>query len=547
MKRNIIIILTLFSILGVLAEDGTGTIGGTPATIDGLKYKLNEEMHEAILDNGNCWDGNMELPSMVSYNGRDYVLTGIGSYAFTFCETLTGITIPETVREIRYYMPWYGNHELIKAPFTGCKQLEAIEVNENNPWICSVDGVLYNKEITQLYNYPSGSKRISFEVPEGVQAIGSEAFAQNSYLHSVSIPNTVERIYYAAFQGCESIEQVTILGGITEIEQLTFQGCSNLKSIILPESLTTLGETVFMDCSSLRKIDLPKSMRGISSTAFLRCSLDTLIIRGHIDNVNNGFLSCLKETAKLYVPALEIDRYKNVFAGDVLPLETYREDIEIEVSVTYTQGQMATIILPTVPDASKGKYYRLDRCENGQIVFEQELHPQARTPYIIVPDEDFSIDLATLDLTGLSRDTVAIEGISFIGSYVRTELPASTGGEGSSSYIDIIDLTPDCGLLPSEETGQEAFLIGALRAYLIVNWDDPIYYGGTRGKQEKPGIVLKDYETGIDGIQNSEFKNQNEEGSIIYDLSGRKIVNSKSSNSKSQRGIYIEKGRKVVK
>ena len=94
----------------------------------------------------------------------------------------------------------------------------------------------------------------------------------------------------------------------------------------------------------------------------------------------------------------------------------------------------------------------------------------------------------------------------------------------------------------------EMSVVGALRAYLIVKWDDPINHGGAKGEPtEEVGIVLFDDETGIDGIQNSEFKNQNEEGSIIYDLSGRKIVNSKSSNSKSQRGIYIENGRKVVR
>ena len=61
--------------------------------------------------------------------------------------------------------------------------------------------------------------------------------------------------------------------------------------------------------------------------------------------------------------------------------------------------------------------------------------------------------------------------------------------------------------------------------------------------------VIGDDGTGIDGIQNSEFINQNEEGSIIYDLSGRRVNNSKFKvqSSKPQRGIYIEKGRKVVK
>ena len=209
-----------------------------------------------------------------------------------------------------------------------------------------------------------------------------------------------------------------------------------------------------------------------------------------------------------------------------------------ENSVTYTKGQMATIILPSAPDASKGKYYRLDRCEDGQIIFEQELQPRAHVPYIIVPDEDFSIDPDALDLEGLQADTVSIGGISFIGSYVRKALPQRGSGEGAESfYIDIIDTTPDCSLSPSEGTGKAA-VIGALRAYLIVKWDDPINHGGPKvPSMEKMGIALINNPDGIKTLSNSPLK-----GEDIYDLSGRKIA-----NSKLPRGIYIQNGRKFVK
>ena len=188
--------------------------------------------------------------------------------------------------------------------------------------------------------------------------------------------------------------------------------------------------------------------------------------------------------------------------------------------VTFTEGQMATIILPTNPDASKGKYYRLDRYEDGQIVFEQELQPQAHVPYIIVPNEDFSIDLRTLDLTGLSRDTVSIAGISFIGSFTSEEFEYEEG-----AYIDIIDKTPDCRF-------DESCVIGALRAYLLVHWDDPYNQGGTRVPPlNKREIVLRDDETGIKSLNVS--VNHNDK---IFNLAGQRL-------SKPQKGIYIENGK----
>lgn len=215
--------------------------------------------------------------------------------------------------------------------------------------------------------------------------------------------------------------------------------------------------------------------------------------------------------------------------------------------VTFTEGQMATIILPTAPDASKGKYYRLDRCEDEKIIFEEEKQPKARTPYIIVPKEDFSIDLNMLNLAGLSQDTVSIKGISFIGSYIQAEFDYN-----EDFYIDIIDITDDCR---QEESAMGKTIIGPLRAFLQVSWDDPYHQGGTKGRGEKLEIVLHDDGTGLTPNP-SPVRDEN-----IYDLSGRKI-NSPSSilnaegvasgkregsgNSQLPKGIYILNGKKVV-
>ena len=238
--------------------------------------------------------------------------------------------------------------------------------------------------------------------------------------------------------------------------------------------------------------------------------------------------------------------------------------------VTFTIGQMATIILPTEPDASKGKYYRLDRVKDGQIVFEQERQPQARVPYIIVPDEDFSIEPETLELAGLSADTVTVGGIRFIGTYCR-EVLSSPGGEGEGSfYYDIIDQTPDCSPLPGEGLGEGLAVVGALRAYLQVPWDDPFDHGGSKVPSKKMEIVLKDNPNSLSEIKNEELEIRNVGG--IYDLQGRKMVNGQRTTYNGQRTtyngqamldgrresqrtivngqwprIYIQDGRKVVK
>ena len=204
--------------------------------------------------------------------------------------------------------------------------------------------------------------------------------------------------------------------------------------------------------------------------------------------------------------------------------------------VTFTEGQMATIILPTTPDASKGKYYRLDRREDGKIIFEEEPNPKARIPYIIVPNQDFTIDLDKLDLESLLSDTVSVKGAMFIGSYSIAERECQEG-----FYIDILDTTPDC---QADDSNQRKAIVGALRACLIVCWDDPYTQGPTKSITEKMEIILKDNPNGIESLTpNPSLR----EGGAIYDLSGRKIDSSLFTlHSSLKRGLYIQNGKKII-
>ena len=221
-----------------------------------------------------------------------------------------------------------------------------------------------------------------------------------------------------------------------------------------------------------------------------------------------------------------INRISSIIGTDVLSLFNKPKD----TNKYFSKDQMATIILPTEPDASKGKYYRLDRCEDGKIIFTEELQPKARTPYIIVPNQDFTIDLNKLELESLLSDTVSVKGAMFIGSYNSAERDCQEG-----FYIDIIDSTPDCQIIG---TDQRKAAIGALRAYLVAPWDDPYTQGPTKGIKNKREIVLQDDPNGIYEMKSERVKSE-KYNDAIYDLSGRKVncqlspVNSQLKNKVS--------------
>ena len=83
------------------------------------------------------------IPSKIG--GRE--VTNIGASAFLLNETLSSITIPESITYI-------GRDLTIAHPFLGCSKLKSINVAPQNKNYCSVDRALYNKDKTTLILCP---------------------------------------------------------------------------------------------------------------------------------------------------------------------------------------------------------------------------------------------------------------------------------------------------------------------------------------------------------------------------------------------------------
>src|SRR5699024_1887318 len=126
--------------------------------------------------------------------------------AFMGCNSLRSIELPAQL------------NNLAPGAFRSCEKLETFSVAPNHSVYTTIDGILYEKATQTLIAYPEGRGATTLIVPEGIRAIGAEAFADCSSLRSIELP-----------------------GSLTAIGDMAFSWCDSLSGIELPEGLTTIG------------------------------------------------------------------------------------------------------------------------------------------------------------------------------------------------------------------------------------------------------------------------------------------------------------------
>lgn len=218
------------------------------------------------------------LNSVTIENG----LNKIYGSAFADCTALESIYIPSSVSDID------------NTAFYGCSSLTSVNVDSNNIYYRSSDGILYNKIGTKLLIYPMGKSDKSFTVPNGVETIDESAFFGNDKIENITIADTVKTIGLDAFSKCSNLNSITLGNNIISIGDSAFYSCSSLASVTIPDSVTSLGKRAFSCCSNLSDISIGKGITRIENSTFSGCSsLTSITIPDNITTIGeSAFGSC---------------------------------------------------------------------------------------------------------------------------------------------------------------------------------------------------------------------------------------------------------------
>ena len=246
--------------------------------LNGIYYFIMNESSVYVTYKTNSfisYSGAVTIPSSVSWGGKSYQVTGIGSCAFKGCTALTSVIIPETVTTIS------------ANAFNGCSKLSSLTIPKNVISIGS-DAFAGCSGITQLiWNaktcWTNGSLVTSdisnVTIGSDVEVLPAN-FAAHSKVSSISFPNTLREIGASAFEGCTGLTDPT-----------------------LPQSLEVIGAKSFMDCEEIKNLAIPVNVKVIEDFAFKNAGLTEVTIGDSVTSIGDGAFSGCNDLKTVYFNA----------------------------------------------------------------------------------------------------------------------------------------------------------------------------------------------------------------------------------------------------
>lgn len=229
MKKRFVSLLVALSI--TLTFLPIGAVAAAPNKIPqgSLIYTVNDDGKSVTVSGKSRGiPSQLTIESSISSNGKNYTVTEIGDQVFWGCNTLTEVTLPNTVKIIGY------------QAFCKCSKLTNVTIPEGVTKIGR--GAFYGCSQLTSITIPSTIKNMD------------EAFSGNTALSHVTLRNGIYRISSNAFERCTGLTEVEIPASVDQICPFAFNGCTNLKRVLLEKNIKTINVNAFKDCTNLSDV-----------------------------------------------------------------------------------------------------------------------------------------------------------------------------------------------------------------------------------------------------------------------------------------------------
>ena len=321
-------------------------------TAGNFTYEFNADDSGVIIKEWNSKDAVAEIPGKI----EGLPVTEIGKWAFSGCETVEKVTLPNTITFIN------------DNAFSGCTKLTEINIPDSVTQIgngsfsrCEIlSSITIPDSVTSLGSqvFASCKELSKIDIPSTLTNIGGSAFRDTKWLSnkqsekplvivnnilidgtaatgSVKITDKVNSICDMAFSGCRAITDISIPNGVTYIGEGAFSYCSELSNVSIPDSVEFIGYQAFGNCTSLAEISIPDSVKTIKGSTFYCCTqLTTVKLPTGLESIPNSMFYYCPLLSDITIPDSVKGIDANAFLGCtsltdiVIPEGTERIDMQ---------------------------------------------------------------------------------------------------------------------------------------------------------------------------------------------------------------------------
>ena len=402
----------------------------------------------------------------------------LGTDAFAMCEKLTSLVLPASV-------------EAFDATVVeGCKSLKNVIVDDGSVFFKNIDSSVYTKDGKALVL--ALTKNPAFNVANGTEVIGDNAFVLVPFVSSISFPSTLTYIKNGAldntvwFNSVKSgvlyagkllykvkgdvkslaiadgtvavadyaadnaaVSSVSFPATVKIIGDYAFKG-SSLKNVSLPDGITEIGDGAFENTETLEGVTLPKALVSLGSATFKGCtSLTGIVIPETVEEIaTDTFANCTS------LKTVDLGKVKNigkyVFSGCTsLEKIVFPSSLENVDPISFLGCENLTAV--DVEDGN-AKY----KTFNGAVVeFNGEdewnkivLYPQGKDGEFTVPENVTEIgDRAFYDCDGLTNivfhggfKNIGAESFFDCDGLTKIDMPDSARKIGSLAFASCNEL-----------------------------------------------------------------------------------------------------------
>lgn len=214
----------------VIIQDNIENIGRNAFQVSSI---MMASINAGIIGNYIFWKAKSLEKVVIGEN-----VTKLGSSVFSYCNNLNDLTILTEKADI--------NSGILGS----AGSLKEIKTNEENSKYMVEDGILFSKDGSKIYAYPTGKSGDTYIFSSNINEIGASAFTFSN-LKTIDIPSTVEKVGNDAFQG-SSIMTASMNASTTG--RYVFLNATSLEKVIIGENVTSLGGDSFSNCSKLKSI-----------------------------------------------------------------------------------------------------------------------------------------------------------------------------------------------------------------------------------------------------------------------------------------------------